>query len=897
MSRKSKLSSKKGVSNGPPPSYPSENYKEHRKFLIRSLERNDVDVSALIKLNKSLHKAKEKIIQVCGELVLLDLGSGHLKLINDGLHEEMETTDTVKETRKSHRHHLTPFQKEVCVDFLLRMKLRRKLSNRLIRRINRVARAMDGQDISPPSPPKYGDLGLHIDPKSIESRTVEWKEQEEAKKRIQNALNGYNSYSSKIDGGTLLSRTNFTKTGEKGATTIVESIEKEAEEKLINDKHDRWDKGKSEKLKGRKVQDEALTEKSKTSTKGSTPQPLGNKDKVDSDGIRKAVVSSVTDKKPVEIKADIVLKTTKTNSLSPTFAGDIQLLKEYETAYEKCWDDSTNRFKYVLGKDNVDDPEYTQIKQCGIGASSIILTLEDRKSEHVRWEKNMLAKIPEQPTYKELGLKNRVFDLEARKKRCLEDNIEGNDDEEDDTNIPVQSVAKKTKCDEGMTQRNRSIEKNGGKEQRRNDKDDDDGNNINMGTSIESEEDQKFKVSGSKDGNECKNKNIEDSVSGSDNNNDYERIIGNGGNNNDVKMKKEKKGAVESPVKPERSISFVAIPSFHDQDLARIRMIHKDLVNTYRLELIRKHFSDATNDYNEVQLLSTGLHDARQVAQRNLTITIARGRQELTRAHSNYTIAYTTAKQRWMSDKCDFDSKKCNAVLPTKWGSRPYGTVKTKKFISDAGSNIVKTTVGETLSDIVDGSILAANGKASLQRFKDFMPPPAPGMDAQTGENMAQRQHRIEMELRNQCSAIDIKFQKSEIERTRAWRKMMKTQAELHNLPPKNGGGNGRGGFRRMPVHQITLPSLRTSTQHSIPRELMQQVVPVAYTPSEPLIVASDSKYSAARIKERKAADGTVAPVSEPKKTKAGLYLRPAGRTRKGMQWDAINGVWVPQQT
>merc|ERR1712238_226860 len=201
---------------------------------------------------------------------------------------------------------------------------------------------------------------------------------------------------------------------------------------------------------------------------------------------------------------------------------------------------------------------------------------------------------------------------------CLEDNIEGNDDEEDDTDIPVQSVAKKTKLEDGMTQRNRSIGKNGGKEQKRNDRDDDGGNNINMGTSIESEEDQKFKISGSKDGNECKkkvsDKNIEDSVSGSDNNNNYERSIGNDGNNNDVKMKREKKGAIESPVKPERSISFVAIPSFHDQDLARIRMIHKDLVNTYRLELIRKRFSDATNDYNGVQLLSTGLHDARQVA-------------------------------------------------------------------------------------------------------------------------------------------------------------------------------------------------------------------------------------------------------------------------------------------
>jgi len=56
----------------------------------------------------------------------------------------------------------------------------------------------------------------------------------------------------------------------------------------------------------------------------------------------------------------------------------------------------------------------------------------------------------------------------------------------------------------------------------------------------------------------------------------------------------------------------------------------------------------------------------------------------------------------------------------------------------------------------------------------------------------------------------------------------------------------------------------------------------------------SESKYSAARVQERTTRDGMVAPVSEPKKTKDGLYLRPVGRARKGMNWDAVWGIWVP---
>ena len=74
---------------------------------------------------------------------------------------------------------------DLCVDFLLRMKLRRRLLNRLARRLNRVAQAMDGQDVSPPSPPKYGDLRLHFDPAQVQVYATHWERREEAKRRIQ----------------------------------------------------------------------------------------------------------------------------------------------------------------------------------------------------------------------------------------------------------------------------------------------------------------------------------------------------------------------------------------------------------------------------------------------------------------------------------------------------------------------------------------------------------------------------------------------------------------------------------------------------------------------------------------------------------------------------------------
>lgn len=48
------------------------------------------------------------------------------------------------------------------------------------------------------------------------------------------------------------------------------------------------------------------------------------------------------------------------------------------------------------------------------------------------------------------------------------------------------------------------------------------------------------------------------------------------------------------------------------------------------------------------------------------------------------------------------------------------------------------------------------------------------------------------------------------------------------------------------------------------------------------------------KLRERIAPDGSVRPVSQPKKLKDGFYQRPAGRTRNGMYWDKVEGIWVP---
>eukprot|EP00531_Pseudo-nitzschia_arenysensis_P006423 CAMPEP_0116134862 /NCGR_PEP_ID=MMETSP0329-20121206/10878_1 /TAXON_ID=697910 /ORGANISM="Pseudo-nitzschia arenysensis, Strain B593" /LENGTH=797 /DNA_ID=CAMNT_0003629613 /DNA_START=103 /DNA_END=2496 /DNA_ORIENTATION=+ len=797
MPRRGANPSAKKANKGPPPSHPAETSREHRKFLIRSLERNDIDMNALIELNKSLHKSKEKILESCGELVLLDLGSGSLKLIDDELHEESKGADGettwvksgASDAETASKRTLTPSQIETCVDFLLRIKLRRKLSTRLIRRLTRLAHIMDGKDAYPPSAPKYGDLRLKIDPESLKSWQDESKKLEDAKKRIEDAIKS-------------------------------ESLESEAKNEEVS--------GEKKEAEGGKEKEKKIDSPDETQSGDAPEGEL--KDETPATGAEEEEEKPAEGDKESGEKEKVETEQPATPALLDAF----KLLKEYDTTYEKTWDAATNSFKYSIANEEIPEPEYEQLRRgAGIGATSMFLSDEQLEAEHKRWQTHLLRKIQEQPTFEELGLKNRVFHLGERRKRCLEEVATEGESED-----APESPTKKAKTE---------------------------GDDDAIG---DGEKETKKESGGDADDN-------------SDSDDDEE-------------MEGEKPNLEE--IKPKRSISFAATPSFHDQDLARIRLIHRDLLNSSQAELTQKRHIAASNEYNQSLQLSTNLFNARQIVQQNLTITMAKGRQELTKAHNDYTIAYSAAKRIWFKEKFQVEMKKVQQLCPSKWGKQPLGTEYIKNYRQHNRTNIQRLTVGLTLADIVDGSILAAQGKAPIQRFKDFVPPPAPGMNAQTGENMAQRQHRMETELRKNYTAIDAKFQKSEADRARAWRKAMKATAEINAFT----GNTGRGvRITLANYNQIPIPAIR-GAQQSIPIQQYTQPVRASYTPTSSAVGSSTtdmSKYSAAKVKQRKSADGTVAPVSQPKKTKDGLYLRPAGRTRKGMQWDAVNGVWVPERS
>lgn len=314
----------------------------------------------------------------------------------------------------------------------------------------------------------------------------------------------------------------------------------------------------------------------------------------------------------------------------------------------------------------------------------------------------------------------------------------------------------------------------------------------------------------------------------------------------------------------------------------------------------------------------------------------------------DYAVQVAAEKNRYHKRRIQYEQNILNNVLPSRNGAFRTGTSYIQRYMTRPDHTGISHHVGDCLADIVDVVDGVVNGMIRLDHFQEtFVPPPNNyGIDPVTGESILQRQQRIEKDLRQDIEELSHKLRTSELARSNQWKKMLKTKCDYsipHDIsmgggPPRNVKldyntasnvpvpalrqtstqnlyqnsntllsnttmGSYKPAARRNPAPRRPVPKPKPAT---IPTPVMDSVSVMSNqirtstsfdneTPLSPSATADgESKYSAARVKERIAADGSVQPVSEPKKSKDGLYLRPAGRTRKGMDWDAVRGIWIP---
>lgn len=257
-------------------------------------------------------------------------------------------------------------------------------------------------------------------------------------------------------------------------------------------------------------------------------------------------------------------------------------------------------------------------------------------------------------------------------------------------------------------------------------------------------------------------------------------------------------------------------------------------------------------------------------------------------------------KNRWNARRMQFEHRKLDVMLPSRRRQGIIGTQRTQNYRLLPDRTGIADNVGECLGDIIDAVEGVAQGMIRNERFNEpFVHPPAPpGFDP----SAIQRLKSIDEMKRNDMKTLTGRLQQTEELRKKAWRKLMKTKAEFE-LPHQRVHHDGRvttehvtmsnyGTFPAPPLQHARLLQLPSSQE--LPRSAVASYRPVhtsrAVGPSQSIY----AKYAPARIRERTSADGTVVPASKPKQNKDGLYQRPAGRTRKGMLWDAVEGIWRP---
>jgi hypothetical protein len=838
---------------GLPPSHPKEQSASHRAFLIRSLERNDAETAALVDLHQTLVRLRQRIVDTRphGAAFLLALGRGTLRLDPSG----NDRLEHVAHDDDNHHHdwfaNTSPTLRRLGVEFLLRRKLRRQLLNRLARRLNRIAHVMDGEDVGVPALPKYGELRLHVQDDAVAALVAHWERQDQARIRIQAAR----------ETATNLSERSV---GDPAPLPQQQACGGGANEAEPRDEHPV------------KVEDPSDTKETPVDATVPTPAEHGPSTAASP---HPETHASIT---PAPHEADPVPSHTDP---SDAMQLDYEAFRDYKDVYDKVWNanpvgNQPPGFAYLAAAQPIDEASFGVTAVAGVNATNRHMTLKEKQAEFMRWQTSLLAKIPDQPTFADLGLDNRVFCWEQRYQQAWQEATEDNNhtsSEGEDARDPQQSPQKVNEAtDSGSAKKLRVVKKE-------DHSDDDDAMEVESDPATDEQQETKSPT----------------------------KTVGKEDAKLETPQKPERKEeeAKEHARKIVKPISLAAVPSFYDQDLERIKWVHAELMSTSIRDHARQRIHEVTKEYNNALRVSNELHDRRQRAESQYQMFAHESRNQLTKIKIEYQNDFAVYKSRYLQRRREFEQKKLAQLLPSKWGRNPEGTHATRLYT--ARPNAIANQVGSCLADVVDAVDLVAQGKLTLTKFQEPFNPPQPpniqgAIDPKTGETITQRNKRVEEGLKQEVNTLALKLRNNEEERQKAWRRMLKTKAEFDL--PHQGTGSSRAQVRvdLNNYHQVALPPLRQSSTQSVPQEVAARVAVLpSYTPVQSqyypmgggdnmMTMMESSKYSAARVKERISADGTVAPVTEPKLNKDGLYLRPAGRTRKGMEWDAVRGIWVP---
>ena len=946
-----------GGGSRPPPSHPAEANPAHRAELGRNLRRNDAELAALSRLNGALRGLRADVVERCGEAALLDVGEGLIRLRTGDLGTRTDPAvvrvvpgvvlgkgkvsaagegagggsappspakagagadanakaDGDADADAEPITSLPPDEvvlppgpeTDALRSFLLHLNLRTRLLNRLFRRLNRLGRTMDGEAaLTPPQIPKYGDVRFVIDDGAYGAFKEDFAKREEA--RIRLLVRRKEERLREIAG--------------RQSDEEKEDVEMEDSEEMAKEKEGNTDDEKKQPTEEEDLEllmetevgyDKVVTYQDLTKAK---PKPADSADAAEGDAPAAAPtpVDATEGDTPAEApksaegsaSAEAPKPTDPVEGSAPAEAPKPQATEapksadpadgpvppeapksEEAAAVEKISlipGKIKKTVAFPLATEESPNEEHADMKYGqNIGAVHRTMNSREREMEFNRWKSDVLARIPDQPTFDELGLEGRVFELEERRKRIAGGTGAATEGAESGE-VKGMDIAEDKKGKDSMDMDREEAAAGDGSKTR-------------------------------KDNTESKEKNGEEDE------------------------KDEKEGEKkEKTFKQKKLLSLLATPSFHNQDLRRIRLIHADLFQSSVFEAAKANVDQAALDYDIAYKKSTDLHNKKNQCMMHLNKISTDIRRRKTMRPEDQ-IAVQMYRSHFLRARDDWANRRraANLVVP------PYddidhaspeghkrGTLITNEKVDDPNASDVTKAVALTLGTMVNAVADRAENKwtpmtgvvpVTVSNFPKCFPPfPAP-------DPLVPALQKQEPILRAQVADFSKKLATAEEDRKKAWSRMIKAKEELRIVTGGSGGQRRVAGrapaakprapasrgrpASRAPAGRAPVPypgSAQPGTYGNIPMGYGASTNGTGVGAANPahhaaahhaaVQAAMGKKYSKSAIIARTLHDGSIAPTTAPKRGPDGQYLRPTGRGRKGMDWDSRNGRWVPQQ-
>ncbi|KAL7540136.1 hypothetical protein ACHAXR_009885 [Thalassiosira sp. AJA248-18] len=511
---------------------------------------------------------------------------------------------------------------------------------------------------------------------------------------------------------------------------------------------------------------------------------------------------------------------------------------------------------------NTIDPASSRIPFSLHSAPIRILHPKERSVEWKRWTKEMCEKIPDQVTFDELGVGGVgcVFDLEGSLKRKRED---GDKDDQKEEKGPGEEDVAANNRGKGKVLRKSSPEK----AEKKSDDDAEKDGDVKMD---EADESKKVKFASEDETGENTTKDNKDSKkkSGTEN---------------------TKNKAATTTTK---TFSLTPVPSFHYQDLKRIRIIQNEMVNYRNVMKLRERVMKAQSQYDVAYKRSIDLQQAKSSTVMTFNKLIEKYKRETEAMENQRKRQFASAKIHWERRQAqikDMESKlgKEEALVREVSNNvlqdlKDRVTIRTAEELqgSGLGTHRLKKIALKAKSDGNESKEVAATMLGHMldsveRRHEDvlannpvFVPPKACTAksviaDPKTGETTAQAYARDTAKLKQRLAQLDVAFKKAERERGEAWMALSKTKTggqsgaqssaaskSKQSRRPRQSAGSSSSSARvvaaaasnaGLPVRRqqpVGYPMQMQTAQQQQPRQVVQprpagpRTVPLGYVPS-----------------------------------------------------------------